>query len=388
MLEQKFSCCAWVPMLKLSVTPREGKKQAPSAQQNSDSESVQLKSPLGSGIGSYVGWALSFILRPALGVFTDHFGYKGKHWSLHNFQMANSSSAFDMRLLANTGPTHEKKRMPHPAGAPHMSSADEGLFKAHAQEYMAARDISVRWAPPPGCIPLSGGDSSNTFLSHDSTVVYKCYMNMGEAQREWKMVRLVMGLAPQYTAGPARFFLAHGGGPRWSYYVLSTRYAGEMLSKRMSDHRLTVDEFYLCLLQGIHFVLLLGTLVVVDDVFSINICVRKEGHAIQVRWIDFVTWQAPSMDTIHILGKNAKKIVGAKGWSSERYNAAHADVYRLMHKFTGTALVYNGEDPMETRAVIQSLMELTTRIVEECLEHQVRKRAKALQAKIRALVDA
>jgi hypothetical protein len=79
--------------------------------------------------------------------------------------------------------------------------------------------------------------------------------------------------------------------------------------------------------------------------------------------------------------------VGAKGWGSKRYNAAHADVYRLMHTFTGTALVYNGEDPMETRAVIQSLMELTTRIVEECLEQsndQVRKRAKALQAKIRA----
>ena len=78
MLAQKFSCCAWVPMLKLSVTPREGKKQAPSAQQNSDSESVQLKSPLGSGIGSYVGWALSFILLPALGVFTDHFGAWGR----------------------------------------------------------------------------------------------------------------------------------------------------------------------------------------------------------------------------------------------------------------------------------------------------------------------
>jgi hypothetical protein len=302
--------------------------------------------------------------------------------------------AFEMRLLANTANAESRKhekRMHDRAGAPHTTSVkneEEGLFMAHAKEYMATNDIRVRWAPPPGFIPLSGGDSSNTFLSRDKTVVYKCYMDVSEAQREWKMVRLVMGLAPQYTAGPARFFLAQGGGPRWPYYVLSTRYAGEMLSKRMSEQPLTVDEFYLCLLQGIHLVLLLGKLVVVDDVCPINICVRKEGHTIQVRWIDFVTWKAaiPSMDTIHILGNNAKRIVGMTAWT-RKYHAAHVDLYKLVHKFTGTTLVYDGPDPMETRAVVQALMHLTAQIVEERLEKsndQVRKRAKTLQAKIEA----
>jgi hypothetical protein len=57
------------------------------------------------------------------------------------------------------------------------NEVDVGLFVEHAQTYMRSNSIRVQWTPPPDeYIPLSGGDSSNTFLSRDGTVVYKFYL--------------------------------------------------------------------------------------------------------------------------------------------------------------------------------------------------------------------
>jgi hypothetical protein len=196
---------------------------------------------------------------------------------------------------------------------------DVGLFAQRAAEYMKERHIPLQWNPPPGFVPLSGGDSSNTFLSNDGKVVYKCYSDAREAKHEWQMVRRVMALAPEYTAGPAHLYLAKGGQVAKSsfYYIMSTRYAGEMLEERLE--RLTPDEHALGLLQAIHFTLLLGEDVLVDDIHRINMCVSKAGSAIEIRWIDFVKWTVPTGEEekaacMHI---SAKWLLDTSNWESE-----------------------------------------------------------------------
>ena len=144
-------------------------------------------------------------------------------------------------------------------------------------------------------LPVAGGDSSSTFLSaRHGRVVEKFYNNQAEALHEWRMVQCVMALAPQYTASPASLSMGSGQQAHNSglYYILTTQYAGDMLVTRLDERRLDADEFRLCLLQAIHFALLLGnTSVLVHDIHPINICVRNAGSQIEVRWIDFVIWR-------------------------------------------------------------------------------------------------
>ena len=146
---------------------------------------------------------------------------------------------------------------------------------------------------------LAGGDSSCTFLSaRYGRVVEKFYNNQAEALHKWRMVQCVMALAPQYTASPASLSVGRGQQAvsdhdnSGLYYILTTQYACDMLLTRLCQGRFDADEFTLCLLQAIHFALLLGnTSVVVHDIHPINICVRNADSQIEVRWIDFVTWK-------------------------------------------------------------------------------------------------
>jgi hypothetical protein len=205
---------------------------------------------------------------------------------------------------------------------------DEGLFVEHAAKYMQSNSIKVQWTPPKDhYIPLSGGDSSNTFLSRDGKVVYKFYLKEEEARKEWKMVRHVMELAPRYIAGPAHFYMAQGGHVDncGYYYILSTQYAGETLEKRQKERPLTPDEQCLGLLQAIHFTLLLGSKILVRDIHAINICVSKAGSAIEIRWIDFVKWKVPMKeeDKRCCLPLNVERLLNAEGWKSWRDSDAN-----------------------------------------------------------------
>ena len=195
-----------------------------------------------------------------------------------------------------------------------------------AGAYMEESGIPALFEPREGQqVRLAGGDSSNTFLSaRHGRVVEKFYNNQAEALHEWRMVQCAMALAPQYTASPASLSMGSGQQAHNSglYYILTTQYAGDMLVTRLDERRLDADEFRLCLLQAIHFALLLGnTSVLVHDIHPINICLRNAGSQIEVRWIDFVTWKKeptrnePSYDS-DILCKNATLLLQPPAWST------------------------------------------------------------------------
>ena len=153
-------------------------------------------------------------------------------------------------------------------------------------------------------------------------VAKKFYNNQAEALHEWRMVQCLMALAPQCTASPASISMGSGQQAHNSglYYILTTQYAGDMLVTRLDERRLDADEFRLCLLQAIHFALLLGnTSVLVHDIHPINICVRNAGSQIEVRWIDFVTWKKEPRNEPYysdILCQNATLLLQQNAWST------------------------------------------------------------------------
>ena len=98
-----------------------------------------------------------------------------------------------------------------------------------------------------------------------------------------------------------------------------------MLLTRLYEGRFDADEFRLCLLQAIHFALLLGnTSVLVHDIHPINICVRNAGSQIEVRWIDFVTWKKEPRNEPYysdILCQNATLLLQQHAWSTSGHCA-------------------------------------------------------------------
>ena len=78
--------------------------------------------------------------------------------------------------------------------------------------YIKERGIPALFEPREGQqVRLAGGHSSCTFLSaRHGRVVEKFYKNEAEALHEWRMVQLVMALAPQYTASPASLSVGSG----------------------------------------------------------------------------------------------------------------------------------------------------------------------------------
>ena len=203
-----------------------------------------------------------------------------------------------------------------------------------AGAHMEERGIPALFEPREGQqVRLAGGDSSSTFLSaRHGRVVEKFYNNQAEALHEWRMVQCVMALAPQYTASPTSpASLSVGSGQQavsdhynsGLYYILTTQYAGDMLLTRLCEGRFDADEFTLCLLQAIHFALLVGnTSVVLHDIHPTNICERNAGSQIEVRWIDFVIWKkVPRNEPYYsdVLCQNATLLLQQNAWSTYGY---------------------------------------------------------------------
>jgi hypothetical protein len=262
------------------------------------------------------------------------------------------------------------------------TEVDKGLFVQHAEKHMKMHRVKVHWTPPPGFMPLSGGDSSNTFLSKDATVVYKCYLKKTEATQEWEMVKRVMALAPMYTAGPADFFLASGGwiNGHGSYYILSTQYAGDMLNKRLEENLLTPEEHCLGLLQAIHFTLLLGKEILVDDIHGINICVSKADSSVEIRWIDFVKWKvAISEDDKEVcLQKNARWLLDTNNWSSWD----DSSIERTCCLVNAQTRSLQGNDLKTLEEMIMVLFKVASVICARLKEPMIRERGSQLQAQI------
>jgi hypothetical protein len=171
---------------------------------------------------------------------------------------------------------------------------------------------------PQGFQLLGKGTGGYVFVSHDSRIVLKYFKKDSEALHEFEMTSKVVRLAPQYTAGPVDLLFQRPDPqqplnhvhlethrrpplpPEKCWYVLRSMNAGPTMDYRMQHAalRLTPNELCLCLLQTIHFLLLLGNDIEVGDFTFENVCASRAGADIQLRWIDLQCWEIPDKSTI------------------------------------------------------------------------------------------
>jgi hypothetical protein len=80
------------------------------------------------------------------------------------------------------------------------------------------------------------------------------------------------------------------------------------------------DEIALCILQSIHFVLLLGDRVRMEDVHHGNVCVQLAQEDIRLRFIDVAMWERCDADRtcwIDVVVRNAQKLFLDEGEGEE-----------------------------------------------------------------------
>ena len=225
---------------------------------------------------------------------------------------------------------HRKRKLSELEGRP-------GLFIAHVYAEPKAHVKCSRFSTPAGFEALNQGTYGDVFVSNDRKTVHKYFVKKEEALHEYKMWTHVMELAPQYTAGPAQLIRKQNtaSSPDDFSYVLSTQNAGPTLLHRMKVccPSLTADELCLCLLQTIHFTLLLGNEIQVADHHEENICVARSGSQIQVRWIDFGLWEE-STDQVprrFVLCENALQLCNLEEW--QKIAGSHSRVIGLLENF-------------------------------------------------------
>ena len=123
--------------------------------------------------------------------------------------------------------------------------------------------------------------------------------------------------------------------------------AGSTVQSRIRLAQLTLEETFLCLLQSIHFTLLLGTQIQVADIHMMNICVSGTGAHIQMRWIDFGLWEVVSngVNLIrameHTMAGNVARVLKCQEWMMmlmQEETAALEHIYDLLPSFFEDAL--------------------------------------------------
>ena len=207
-----------------------------------------------------------------------------------------------MQLIDSTEDTHTGRK--RRAEDPDITSSDEqfskmqsppGQFTGLFKQYMLAepsvpKDKTFRFPTPPGYEPLNIGKYGSVFVSLDRSRVLKCFDSDQSALQEWQVVKHVVQVAPEYTAGPAFFYKETL--PTKAYYCIGLSNTGPTMWTRVREMSLlNMMEASLGLLQAIHFTLLLGTSVDVNDLHEGNVCVRGQDEHFEMRWIDFGEWK-------------------------------------------------------------------------------------------------
>jgi hypothetical protein len=193
--------------------------------------------------------------------------------------------------------------------------------------------------PPPGFQLLSRGGQGDAFISSDGHEVVKCFLKDTDAINEWNVLKRVIKVAPEYTAGPAKLFRATNSHPDGvhvqSYYALRMRYVGQTLESKIHD--LSLEEFCLCILQAIDFTLLLGTEIEVHDNHDANMCVSMSDSHIQLRWIDLARWKVITQTRSHFtIIRNAEQLVCISAWWHMYSKDMHSDVFTILLHFQDT----------------------------------------------------
>jgi len=172
---------------------------------------------------------------------------------------------------------HRRKRAPHFYPTPAKVYDEE-------EEEAAERRAML----PPGTFFLNEGAFGCIVMTAHGHTLYKFSLEHDDEQVSAECAQLlaVCRLAPQYTPAPVQLTrLPSFGGMRLAIQMGN---AGEALCSLASP--LTGLELGLCLLQSVHFVLLIGGAFGLRDVSVRNVCARGRGAALELRWIDVADW--------------------------------------------------------------------------------------------------
>ena len=133
---------------------------------------------------------------------------------------------------------------------------------------------------------LDRGAHGQVFITPNGMAIYKICNRDSQTRFEYHMLLTAATLAPQYVPAPIALVPIDDmpGRP----VAIQMMNAGELLWDRKRP--LEPLEVGLCMLQVIHFVLLIGDAILFNDAGLSNMCVRLSGEHIQLRLIDSGLW--------------------------------------------------------------------------------------------------
>ena len=153
---------------------------------------------------------------------------------------------------------------------------------------------------PPSYHYIASGAYGNVYASGGGTTVLKLFeagsgeKNLMYAMDEYTKLDALSNLAPEYLPAPCTR-IKIGSIP-----AIQMVNAGNSLYaiSKMEDP-LTAMEYALCILQSIHFVLLISDEFIIYDMHIGNICVRSRGAAISLKFIDVGLWDDNKNPTLY-----------------------------------------------------------------------------------------
>lgn len=146
---------------------------------------------------------------------------------------------------------------------------------------------------PPGYGYLASGNYGIVYKSLDSTTILKLNSKKGALEdnnlfEEFKILDRVGCIAPDYVPVPSALTRINGS------LAIQMSNVGNAISKFFVSgseaEPLKADEIALCILQSIHFILLINDRVKIEDLHEGNVCVQGRGADIRLRFIDVGQW--------------------------------------------------------------------------------------------------
>ena len=158
----------------------------------------------------------------------------------------------------------------------------------------------------PGYQFLGAGGFGDIYISNNLMTILKVFFPGGftdeqciqEAVHEASILQKVARIAPEYVPAPTILAKVPVHISKWKVVdkpAIQMPNVGNTIRSLSPfdvspDKTLKIDEIYLCILQSIHFLLLVNDQVKIDDLHSENLCVQWRGPNIRLRFIDVAKW--------------------------------------------------------------------------------------------------